>query len=155
MVLGPLKPLGVGAEGPAHSKLDQQTAASRSSPLTSEALVAPMRRVVWTSFWPFALRQPLVFFFLQVAVSESRDQRSEAVVLDFFSVPLGKVTVWARAMLSVGSYLNQTGWGWCPEPCEEAGLGTHSRPILAFVSITALCILPGRRRVSDSGSSCH
>lgn len=28
VVLGPLKPLGVGAEGPAHSKLDLQTAAS-------------------------------------------------------------------------------------------------------------------------------
>ena len=76
-VLGPLKPLGVGAEGPAHSKLDQQTAASRSSPLTSEALVAPMRRVVWTSFWPFALRQPLVFFLcrLQSQKAGIRDLR--------------------------------------------------------------------------------
>ena len=52
----PLEALGSGSRGPAHSKLDQQTPASMSSPLMSEALVAPMRRVVWTSFWPFALR---------------------------------------------------------------------------------------------------
>lgn len=36
--------------------------------------------------------------------------------------------MWPRAMLSVGSYLNRTGWGWRPEQREEAGLGTHSRP---------------------------
>ena len=151
----PLEALGSGSRGASPQQAGPANSSIQVFASDVRSLGCPDEKSSLDKLLALCSQAALGFLSLQVAVSESRDQRSEAVVLDFFSVPLGKVTVWARAMLSVGSYLNQTGWGWCPEPCEEAGLGTHSRPILAFVSITALCILPGRRRVSDSGSSCH
>ena len=57
--------------------------------------------------------------------------------------------MWPRAMLFVGSqHKTRQGQGCCPGAVRGAGLGTHSCPVLAFVSITALCILLGRGHVT-------
>lgn len=93
MVLGPLKPLGVGAEGqptaagPANTSIHVFASDVRSLGCPNEK--SSLDKLL-------ALCPQVALGFLQVAVSESRAQRSEAVVLNFSRVPLGEVNGMAQ-----------------------------------------------------------
>lgn len=141
-----MKPLGVGAEGPACSKLGQQPAASIQVFATDiRSLGCPMSRVVWTSFWPFALRQPLVFFRLQSQKAGIRDLRLLSWI---FQCPLGRGDGVAQGNAICGLLSKPDRLGLAPGAVRGGGAGHSQPPHLAFVSITALCLLPGRRRVA-------
>lgn len=86
----PLEALGSGSRGASPQQAGPANSSIQVFVSDVRSLGCPDEKSSLDKLLALCSQAALGFLFLQVAVSESRDQRSETVVLDFFQCPLGK-----------------------------------------------------------------